>query len=173
MSLLNSIKKALNTTKEISTPTVTVTSSKGIDNDTVRNILFNTVYDSLLSIPFDEKWANGTGYFDYLKSADLELRDGEMVSSYDYHSNRKIIIISSNEGNLSIFERYTEGEGGVFVCHITDIFKHGPLNGALSLRSISGFLGLGTINIVERYRIDISFRDRIHAADGFGTFWEL
>lgn len=62
-------------------------------------------------IPFDIKWANGTGYFNGAVTADLGLKPGEVGKSVaGGEDKRRMIIIGTCAGNVVLFERYTPNE---------------------------------------------------------------
>jgi hypothetical protein len=62
-------------------------------------------------IPFDIKWANGTGYFNGAVTADLGLKPGEVGKSVaGGEDRRRMIIIGTCAGNVVVFERYTPTE---------------------------------------------------------------
>jgi len=79
---------------------------------------FLTLHASLSTIPFNDKWNNGTDYLDHITDDfDFNLPEGEMVAStVPAPNNRKIIILGlSNNFKAVIFERYTDGTGSPFV----------------------------------------------------------
>lgn len=76
-------------------------------------------HESIREIPFQEKFNNGTGYYDHAVNADLGLAVGEIGKSISpAPNNRKLLIIGTSIGNMVIFERYTNGAGGVFVSNV-------------------------------------------------------
>lgn len=92
----------------------------------MENFNFNNVYDdnNTVEIPFDPEWRNGTGYFDGLVSEPLNLKPGEFGRSFCPDSKRKMIIQSVGEyGNIVIFQRYSEGQGGVLVCNAPQVLQ--------------------------------------------------
>lgn len=69
-------------------------------------------------IPFNEEWNNGTGYYDgACKGSDkVVLEPGELAKSISpMPNNRKIIFIGTPVGTLTVFERFSGGENGVYV----------------------------------------------------------
>lgn len=76
-------------------------------------------HESIREIPFDAKFNNGTGYFDAIVQADLGLMSGEIARMETPAPNcRKILVMGSPVGNLAIFQRYTNGQGGVYVSNV-------------------------------------------------------
>lgn len=80
---------------------------------------FNMAFAQAQPIAFNEKWANGTGYFDHsVRGVNAPvLTEGEMVSSTST-DNRKIVIVGTRFGNVLVFQRYSDGEKDIYVCNI-------------------------------------------------------
>lgn len=73
------------------------------------SIAFNTLFndDNVMEITYDHRWANGTGYFDQA------VYDSSIVApskAIDVHG-RRMLLLPVKEGNLIIFERYSDGKG--------------------------------------------------------------
>ena len=81
--------------------------------------IFTAVYahESVREVEFQLDWNNGTGYFDNLVDADLGLKPGQLARfNTGPGNNRKGIVVALPGGkNVVIFERYTAGQGGVYV----------------------------------------------------------
>lgn len=70
--------------------------------------IFAAQFSKTKAVPFNPKWSNGTGYFDYAvlgQEAPL-LEAGDVVCSED-PKGRKLIIIGTPLGNVVIFQRYS------------------------------------------------------------------
>ena len=81
---------------------------------------FNEVFGSFKPIKFDTKWCNGTGYLDFAtkgKHAPL-LCEGEVRTFVD-NKARKGFIIGTLRGNVVVFQRYSEGQRGIWVANTT------------------------------------------------------
>jgi hypothetical protein len=65
-------------------------------------------------VPFDPDWKNGTGYYDNALDA-FELKPGEVVKSYDFETNRLLIMVGCMKGTVIVHERYRNGGDGVYV----------------------------------------------------------
>ena len=102
----------------------------------------------LPKVPFNEEWYNGTGYLDRLCKEPLEFTDTEFLAS-ETTDGRTIVIIKTPIGNYVLFERYTNGEGGIVVS--TEPLGYASFNGfvgfggALSTESLIKFLGHWTV----------------------------
>lgn len=109
-------------------------------------------------IPFDIKWANGTGYFNGAVTADLGLKPGEVAKSVaTAPDNRRIIIIGTCAGNVVLFERYTPnekaGENLVVVSNAPRGFNKTGLviDGAMSDDHFIDVVGMyGQLNVSQR-----------------------
>ena len=106
-------------------------------------------------IPFNPKWANGTGYLDFaVKGPEApKLQNGEVVRSKD-NKDRNIGIVGTRVGNVVVFERFSNGQNGVVVSNnpytvakLVDI-----TNGAFNIRDIELVFGCKSYlkNIGER-----------------------
>ena len=81
-------------------------------------------------IEYDAKWENGTGYFDALAEVKFE---GTAVRNFIDPSNRIGIILPTDAGNLVIFQRFSDGQGGIVVS-----------NCSTKLRGLCEMLGFGS-----------------------------
>jgi hypothetical protein len=84
----------------------------------MRNETFYRLFNNSKSIPFDQNWSNGTGYYDQATRGEYapNLGYGEVVNSISpMPNNRKIVIVGlgGEKGNLVFFERYTNGASDV------------------------------------------------------------
>jgi len=82
--------------------------------------LFTAHYNATVQeIVFDPSYNNGTGYFDPLVQADLDLKPGHVARMYTGGTNRRrILIVGTQFGNVVIFDRYSEGENRSEASHI-------------------------------------------------------
>lgn len=80
-----------------------------------------------LEIPFNPKWSNGTGYFDYaVYGEDAPVVPFGTMAKSESASGRRLIIIGTRLGNLVVFERTTlPGAVPVFTYNSTTVFKEG------------------------------------------------
>lgn len=79
-------------------------------------VSFNQVYNStsVLSIPYNSNWSNGTGYYD--GATKYILAPGKIVKSVSpVGNNRKMLLVGTRFGTVVVFERYTDGANGIFV----------------------------------------------------------
>lgn len=86
--------------------------------------IFAAQFSKTKAVPFNPKWSNGTGYFDYAvlgKEAPL-LEAGDTVCSED-PKGRKIIIIGTLLGNAVIFQRYSN-RNDIYVCNTSTTMHH-------------------------------------------------
>lgn len=88
-------------------------------------------------VPFNSKWANGTGYYDGLVDVPFE---GTAVRAFKDPSDRWGLILPTKAGNLVIFQRFSDGQSGVVVSNYHE-----------NLRGICRMLGFGSS--VERVAI--------------------
>ena len=107
---------------------------------------FLEMYNKIsMVIPFQNKWSNGTDYFD--PGALPHPGEADCVKSTDTHG-RKMIILGTEFGAGVVFERYSDDANGPIVCNIpgkfTDIIRK-QWTGSLSVReleNIESYLGL-------------------------------
>lgn len=79
---------------------------------------FNRKYETITTVvAFDECWNNGTGYLDGCVKADIGLRPGDSAKGVT-SNERKFIVVGTRFGNCVVFQRYTGGEGDVFVSNV-------------------------------------------------------
>lgn len=71
---------------------------------------------------FLDKCANGTGYYDDLKSKDLGVKPGTILKGTSGNGRRVVIITGSNAGNLVVFERYSDTTVPL-VAHLPEVVK--------------------------------------------------
>jgi hypothetical protein len=93
-------------------------------------------------LTYRPEWANGTGYYDgilYEKS----IVNGEMYLSYDWGTNRLLIVQGSEHGHVCVHERYKSGAEGVFVKTTQNnlLTLMGIPTGAVGLSSMIHLLG--------------------------------
>lgn len=90
-------------------------------NKTTADLFFHHFnHVDAIAVTFNPEWRNGTGYYDHLVYDDV-LPDqpfGAIGTSFDPDSRRKILFLKTRHGNAVIFERFTDGESGVFVRNI-------------------------------------------------------
>lgn len=64
-------------------------------------------------------WRNGTGYFDGAAKIPFHkeqgFKVGQVILAFDEVTRRRIAIIVGRYGNVVIFDRFTDGDRGVFV----------------------------------------------------------
>lgn len=78
--------------------------------------LFNQLYNSLeQEIPYNEAWANSTGYLDYAPDH-VHLLPGQAAKSI-CPNGRKIVFIGSKTGTIVVFQRYSNSED-TYAAHI-------------------------------------------------------
>lgn len=70
--------------------------------------IFAAQFSKTKAVPFNPKWANGTGHFDQAVIGEHApmMVDGDIVCSED-PKGRKIIIIGTPLGNVVVFQRYS------------------------------------------------------------------
>lgn len=80
---------------------------------------FAEIYEGVKeTVPFNPKWANGTGYYDHAVKGEEApaLQPGDIVKTMSEGDNRRrIVIIGTPMGNLVMFDRYTDGARGIVV----------------------------------------------------------
>jgi hypothetical protein len=96
------------------------------------NDVFTAAYNKCETIiPFDIKWSNGCGYFDFAVYGENapKLGNGEVVKSFT-PGKRRILIIGTRLGNVCIFDRHSEQQlneknynTGTFVYNANEKFK--------------------------------------------------
>ena len=91
---------------------------------------------------YRREWANGTGYYDGILY-EKEITDGEMYVSYDWETNRLLIVQGSEHGHVCVHERYKAGAEGVFVKTTQNnlLTLLGIPTGAVGLSSMIQILG--------------------------------
>lgn len=69
------------------------------------------------TIEFNPKWMNDTDYLDHAVKGEHapKMHPGQMMKSQFPDSNRHIILIGTNFGNVVVFERFPDGNGDVIV----------------------------------------------------------
>ena len=98
-------------------------------------------------IPFDPKWANGTGYYDYAVKM-VKLEPGEMAKSFDTGTARRIILIGTRFGTVVVFDRYSnQGEGGIYVTNEPSNFVIKQFVPSSAVGEHSMYVLLGSWNI--------------------------
>lgn len=108
---------------------------------------FNEMFDIITTeVPFNDEWDNGTGYYDGACKGDdkIKLEVGELAKCISpIPNNRKMIFVGTPVGTVVVFERFTNGEGGIFVHNAAHHFisqliqPQSPLNA----NDIFSFLG--------------------------------
>lgn len=77
------------------------------------NDFFNNIHNAIQEeIPYNQVWANGTGYLD--RAVKEKLQPGTMVRSIT-DDNRKIIMIGTRFGTIVLFQRYEYGGNDTIV----------------------------------------------------------
>lgn len=120
------------------------------------NAAFKLIYndDELVSktLPFNDEWDNGTGYFNGLMTDTLDdVEIGEMVRSRSPgKNNRRILAIKTQFGNVVVFERYTPEEGdklhGPVVSHVPQMIRASGMvrrEGPLDIEDFRDIVGDG------------------------------
>lgn len=105
-------------------------------------IFYNRFNSIEKQIPFEDKWKNGTGYYD--GALDIPMVPGTMVKSYDPTSDRLLAIIGCAGGNIVVHERYSDGNtAGVFVKTSENRLLEmvGIPTGAIGLQSMIRLMG--------------------------------
>jgi hypothetical protein len=104
---------------------------------------YNIFAATAVSLPFNPRWSNGTGYFDHAVAGFLApcLAPGQTMKT-ETTDNRKMIIIGTEFGNCVFFERYTGGANGVIVQNSPDKFKN-HLSGSISSEVMEEFSRTG------------------------------
>jgi hypothetical protein len=90
---------------------------------------------------YRQEWANGTGYYDGVLYE--KINDGDMYVSYDWETNRLLIVQGSEYGHVCVHERYKSGNEGVFVKTTQNnlLTLLGIPTGAVGLSSMIQLLG--------------------------------
>lgn len=83
-----------------------------VDTFSVITTDFDRYFSIATPVAFNPEWKNGTGYLDYACLEDFG--HGRLVSFTD-DNNRRGIAITVKGKSVVIFERHTNGVGGVFV----------------------------------------------------------
>lgn len=105
----------MNSIVTVSTPVTPV--SNVIINDTEENEVFKRIFTLIPDwIDFDEKWNNGTGYFDH--ATRVELKPGEMRKCVCPKTHRAMVLLGTMFGTVVVFERFLFGQNGVYVSNI-------------------------------------------------------
>lgn len=126
----------------------------------VWDLIYNNAEMVKCDIPFNPKWANGTGYFNGAVKADLpELKIGEIGRSRaPLPDNRRLLLVKTPFGNVVLFERYTpktDADVGVpIVLNMPDAVRISEMigtEGALNARRLADVTGDSVIaNVGER-----------------------
>ena len=90
------------------------------------NDLFTKAFEKARKIDFNNKWSNGTGYFDHAvagEDAPKGVGNGKMLASCT-PTGRRILIIGTRLGNAVVFQRYDDRDD-VFVYNIPQELKRG------------------------------------------------
>jgi hypothetical protein len=92
-------------------------------------------------LTYRQDWPNGTGYYDGILYEKIE--DGEMYLSYDWETNRLLIVQGSEHGHVCVHERYKAGAEGIFVKTTQNnlLTLMGIPTGAVGLSSMIQLLG--------------------------------
>lgn len=94
------------------------------------NAAFNTAFNAISTeVEFKQSWSNGTGYYDNAVH-DFEIL--EICKTTD-PKGRKMIIVPTPVGNVTVFERFTDGAHGIIVS-----------NAPLAIEKMAYGLDLGT-----------------------------
>lgn len=106
--------------------------------------VFNAQYSKTKAIPFNPKWANTTGYYDYAVLGDHAplLESGDIVCSED-PKGRKIIIIGTPLGNVAVFQRYSN-RNDIYAANISGTmynYAGRMLGGSLNVESLEYAFG--------------------------------
>jgi len=115
---------------------VTATAPKG-----ALELAFEAAYNALDTVvEFDDRWANGTGYFDHAVNL-VCLAPGEQAKSLSTNG-RRIIFTGTVFGTVVTFERYTPGTGSMFVIarNIPAELNSVVPGGSLSLEWLSDYI---------------------------------
>lgn len=108
---------------------------------------FTYAYDGLSAvIPFNPKWANGTGYYDNAVDGDEapKLEVGQIVKCFTpAPNNRRMILIGTQFGNVVLFDRFTDADKGIVVHNAPDEVKDlvGGMSSNLSEETIYHLVG--------------------------------
>lgn len=98
------------------------------------------------SVDFSLEWNNGTGYLDGAVHAELPtIPVGEYFSFTTTDNNRKGVILPTPLGNVVVFERRTEGSGGIIVSNRdqrTKAFCRNP-SGAMQVEDLEDIFMYG------------------------------
>ncbi len=104
------------------------------------NSVFSKAYDAETTKPveFQSEWNNGTGYFDALVHANLDLLPGELARAWTGDVNRRrVVIMATVFGNVVVFDRFTDNPA-----QPNPVFTFN----APSILSQLGFLESGALN---------------------------
>lgn len=80
---------------------------------------FNEMFAFITNeIPFNAEWNNGTGYYNGACKGDdkVVLAAGEMAKCISpMPNNRKMIFVGTPVGTVVVFERFTDGDKGIYM----------------------------------------------------------
>lgn len=100
-------------------------------------------HSTVLSVPFDAAWNNGTGYLNGATNAELNLKPGQYFKSTCPTSNRKVIgkVIAKGK-NIVVFERYTPAPTAAFklVANLPDGVNIPEMMSILTLDTFHNFM---------------------------------
>jgi hypothetical protein len=86
--------------------------------------LFTATYEATTNVvEFDERWNNGTGYFDALTDRSMiKLEDGEIARFHTGETNnRRGLVVGTPLGNVVVFDRFSHQVGKD--THVTFVFN--------------------------------------------------
>lgn len=135
-----------------------------MSNTNYEGQLFNKVFNAIEDvIEFDPKWENGTGYFDHVRKAPVEI--GALKASRDTYG-RRIILIGTRYGTVGIFDRFKgQTEDGIYVMNvpsrntlIKELLGHSNLTYEQMVVAIGRRSNLGLL-IEEIFEEDIEARN--------------
>ena len=119
-------------------------------------VLFDKKFTTIeTTIEFNPEWNNGTGYLNYCVSGEFApvVPSGEMIK-FITNNQRKGIIVGTMFGNVVVYQRYSNGDGGVHVSNMTmklyntKLFTEGRIDDD-QMEFLIGGVYYGEVNVGE------------------------
>lgn len=118
------------------------------------NATFNSIAASAtVIIPFNAKWANGTGYYDHAVSGDAApvLEKGQWCASFDESTLRNIAMVGTEHGNCVFFQRYSQPNNYTVVCNVPrNVKRKYNLNSSVSDEMLEFFISEVSQGFVDK-----------------------
>lgn len=133
-------------------------------NDTIELLgakaALNKELEGVPSIPFNPKWANGTGYLNFAVDGDYapKLNNGQIVKTIDDHG-RLIGIVGTPLGNVVCFERFSDKANNVVVTNMSVTIETMMdfTEGSKSVKDVQSIIGNGPWNDNIGFRLEQLF----------------